>query len=177
MHWCNLNSLGSTLRISKIGVLVQHTDFLYITSRYNQGEAYQTLTHIYVYLWALYQIWVSCQSIYIESRTTIFDAWRFSSSAGHENRWHLTCFRKMRKLALGYEAVSQTGLLSVTWYIYSSSNIWRLELLDELFPKHVTASHPMNVSSACDMWHVTLSHRDMWQYLTLTWDMWDILCC
>ena len=50
MHWCNLNSLGSTLRNSKIGVLVQHKDFLYITLRYNQGEAYQTLTHICLFV-------------------------------------------------------------------------------------------------------------------------------
>ena len=36
--------------MSKTGVLVQYKAFLYITSRYNQWEAYQTLTHICLFV-------------------------------------------------------------------------------------------------------------------------------
>ena len=50
---------------------------LFFTSHHDIiNEKPTKLSHIYVYLWALYQILVSCQSIHIRSRTTIF-SWTF----------------------------------------------------------------------------------------------------
>ena len=150
---------------------------LFFTSHHDIIKEKPTkLSYIYVYLWALYQIWVSCQSIYIESRTTTFPCLAFQFICRTWESLTFDMFSEDEEVSIRLRLFHKQGCCPLLG-AFKICNFRRLESLDELLPKQVTVSHPMNVSNACDMWHVTLSHRDMWQYLTLTWDMWDILWC
>ena len=145
---------------------------LFFTSHHDIiNEKPTKLSHIYVYLWALYQILVSCQSIHIRSRTTIF-SWTFPCLAFQFicRTWEsltFDMFSEDEEVSLG-EAVSQTGLLPASWCIqYLQFNEtwiawWASPKAGDCFTSDEFEQCMWHVT--CDIitsWYVTVYHTDM----------------
>ena len=173
MHWCNLNSLGSTLRISKIGVLVQHTDFLYITSRYNQGEAYQTLIHICLFVSIVSDLGLMSINLHrVENNNIWCLAFQFICRTWESLTFDM--FSEDEEVSIRLRLFHKQGcspLLGAYICQFKYQETWTAWWA---FPK----AGDCFTSDECEqcIWHVTLSYRDMWQYLTLTWDICEIHC-
>ena len=165
-------------KISKIGVLVQHKDFLYITSQYDQGEAYQTLIHICLFVSIVSDLGLMSINLHrVENNNIWCLAFQFICRTWASLTFDMFSEDEEVSIRLwGCFTNRAVARYLVHIYQFKYQETW---IAWWAFPKgkQVTVSHPMNLSNACDMRHVTLSHRDMWQYLTLTWDTWDTLWC
>ena len=159
--------------MSKTGVLVQYKAFLYITSRYNQWEAHQTLTHICLFVSIVSDLGLMSINLHKVENNNIFMNISLLGVSVHlpdmriVDIWHV--FRRWgSKLRWVGEAVSQTGLLPASWCIqYLQFNEtwiawWASPKAGDCFTSDEFEQCMWHVT--CDIitsWYVTVYHTDM----------------
>ena len=156
--------------MSKTGVLVQYKAFLYITSRYNQWEAHQTLTHICLFVSIVSDLGLMSINLHKVENNNIFMnipclAFQFICRTWESLTFDM--FSEDEEVSLG-EAVSQTGLLPASWCIkYLQFNEtwiawWASPKAGDCFTSDEFEQCMWHVT--CDIitsWYVTVYHTDM----------------